>query len=570
MRTDSPLAPGRIVRAPFFWTGFVLAIPNFAIALRDGHVALRFRILQLVFALALVAIPLAIPFRSKWLLWAALPLMTIVPFETFQILAMGFPSSMGMIGTTLDTTPREAGEILGKAGLFVFLALCVPIGHAILVFKAGGSERTRRRGGLFSVPVVLAAAGLGAEAWHIHSLPIERSWKVVTATREIRQTFPLGFCWKLADALSQKVDLARRDSRIRDFRWNPSAIRPLPAREVLVLVVGESSRAGNWQILGYGRPTTPLLRSDTSSIVFGNATSGANLTTTSLPQFLSLAGPDDDSIFQASSSILSCLREAGFKTWWLSAQSRFGMGDDNPAKIGKEADLWRFLSEDWQHQDGQDDSRLLPLLDSALADPAPRKFVVVHTLGSHFDYRKRYPDRFDTFRTAAGEYPGLASYDNSIRFTDWFLGEVRRRLGGVDAPTALVYLSDHGECLGEDGGRHNHGSPDPIRAEIEIPLVFWLSEGFRAQAAQAGQNLRANRNRKVSTSDLPPTLLAMAGLRSDRLDSTRNLAGSGFLEHPRRVRTPTDAVVDADTLRFSSFVQPPKPVAGSAPPISVP
>ena len=241
-----------------------------------------------------------------------------------------------------------------------------------------------------------------------------------------------------------------RISNLQKFQWQPTISKERPRREMYVVVVGESSRSGNWGRYGYSRKTDPLTSADTALLGFANVTSGSNLTTLSMPQLFTLTPPWQPEVFDTVSSVITCFRQAGFKTWWISAQGVFGTGDSKPSMIGKEADVWKFLSIDLDPR-GLYDSRLLPLLDSALEDSFSRKLIVLHTQGSHFDYRNRYPEEFRVFGSDSGKSWEHDSYDNSVLYTDWIIHQALVKMRKSSDPSAFLFISDHGEALGEGG-----------------------------------------------------------------------------------------------------------------------
>lgn len=534
------------------WTFLVVSLPNlvafFAATGEDGNLAARAAHLLFAAGIVLSLWPLV---GSRLSLWGSLPLVVMVPFETYQILLMGKPSTIGTIGALLDTTPREALELVGGTWHLLAAALALPVIHAVVVAKARPSTWKAPAAGRTRLLVLAVALGMFVpEAAYLASRPFALEWKLLGLRLDADETFPFGLLHKTVYSAKAKLRLAHRSLQAASFDWRPLRAAEVSGPETYVIVVGESSRSGNWSLYGYGRRTTPRLEADRDLLVFRDATSGANATPESLPQILSLATAEHPERFDSSSSILSCFRQAGFKTWWLSTQGRFGVFDSKPTMIGKEADEARFLSR--ENDAPLHDGDLLPFLDRALMDPSPRKLVVLHTLGSHYQFDKRYPKAFERFAVTDGSLRDSGSYDNAILYTDWLLEQILSRLRARPGVRVFAFLSDHGESRGENGFVL-HGNVTPPRAEFEIPFLLWTSAEWERTNPLASGRLREHLAAKVSSVDFLPTFLDMADIHSPRVDSSRSLAREAYGPRRRLARVPQGFVVDVDTLTGTSL-----------------
>lgn len=531
----------------------ILCLPNLLALILQKDMAMKVRIVVFSFSLGILLVPWLL-FPGRKLLWGSLPLAVMAPFEAFHIAVMGAPSTEGMIGSLLDTTPREALELGWHVYLMIVFALMIPAGQAMILWRSRNGKIAiggrRMRLALFTA----AFLGVTLEGLHIARLPVSSRWKIVAVKEHFKQTFPFGLLLKAGSVLRQKTILATRSFRVANYEWLPNRATPDSVAETYVIIVGEASRAGNWSLYGYDRPTSMLTESDSSLIAFENVTSGANLTFEAVSQLFTLATPQEPEMFESTSSILCAFRQSGFATWWLSLQSRFGLSDGKPTMIGLEADVSRFLTTDFT--DGGSsllDSSLLPLLDSALRSSATKKMIVLHTLGSHYRYDRRYPKEFERFLDSSGALlSDRDKYDNSIAYTDWFVMQVKRRLQQQPGVKALAYVSDHGEALGELG-LSKHGNQSPARAEFEVPLVLWLSPELEIMRPDVSKALHSHIKASVNTSDFPATWLEIAGIQSPRTDSTRNLARETYRERRRWAVGASRALVDVDRLQGSSL-----------------
>jgi lipid A ethanolaminephosphotransferase len=294
--------------------------------------------------------------------------------------------------------------------------------------------------------------------------------------------------------------------------------------QLFVLVVGETARAQNFSLNGYPRDTNPeLARRDV--INFPNATSCGTSTEVSLPCMFSPFGRAhyDEEQIVTHESVLQVLARAGVNVLWRDNQSGCkGVCEGVPEEQLDHADVPGLCA------DGQCfDEILLHGMDQVLRDRHGNLLVVMHQLGSHGPaYFKRYPVQFKKF-TPACETDDLRqcssqeivnAYDNSLLYTDFFLGKVIDFLKSAQQThdTAMLYVSDHGESLGE-GGLYLHGMPWAIAPDVQthVPFLVWLSEGFRRSQPVNADCLRARaRQQAVSHDYLFHTLLGVFGVQT--------------------------------------------------------
>jgi lipid A ethanolaminephosphotransferase len=302
-----------------------------------------------------------------------------------------------------------------------------------------------------------------------------------------------------------------------------AAKRPM----LFVLVVGETARAQNFSLNGYERQTNPEL-SRRNVINFPHATSCGTSTEVSLPCMFSPFGRahyDEDKIL-THESVMHVLARAGIKVLWRDNQSGCkGVCDGLPAEQLDHAPVDALCA------DGQClDEILLRGMDQVMQDRAGNLLVVMHQLGSHGPaYFKRYPAAQKRF-TPACETDDLRrctpaeivnAYDNSLLYTDAFLGKVIDFLDGAQKThdTAMLYVSDHGESLGE-GGLYLHGMPWAIAPDVQthVPFVVWMSQAFGSGRGVDAQCMRGTAAQPVSHDNLFHSLLGIFDVKTQAYD----------------------------------------------------
>jgi len=286
-----------------------------------------------------------------------------------------------------------------------------------------------------------------------------------------------------------KAHAAPRQPIGLDARPGPSWAAP-GRPQLLVLVVGETARAANWGLSGYARQTTPKLAA-LPVINFVHATSCGTNTETSVPCLFAPVGRrdyDEDRI-RGSESLLHLLARVGVGVTWRDNQSGCkGVCDGLPQQ--QVADIQPAA----QCPEGRClDEGLLRGLGDILHHARGHQLLVLHQLGNHGpSYFRRYPPAFarfqpecrsDDLRTCSREQI-VNAYDNALLYTDHVLAELigalQAEAGRVDG--ALLYVSDHGESLGE-ANLYLHGLPYAIAPAVQkqVPMLMWFSDGF-AQA----------------------------------------------------------------------------------------
>jgi lipid A ethanolaminephosphotransferase len=302
-------------------------------------------------------------------------------------------------------------------------------------------------------------------------------------------------------------------------------VGPVHARPTLfVLVVGETARSHNFSLNGYARPTNPEL-AKRGVISFPDAVSCGTSTEVSLPCMFSPYGRrhyDEEKIL-THQSVLHVLARAGVQVLWRDNQSGCkGVCDGLPVDQLDHAGIAPFCTGDHCF-----DEVLLSGMDQVLRDRKGNLLVVMHQLGSHGPaYFRRYPAAFDKFQPACqsedlrlcSEAEIVNAYDNSLLYTDFFLAKVIDFLDQAQKThdTAMLYVSDHGESLGE-GGLYLHGMPYAIAPDVQthVPFVVWMSQAFRSDFGIDEQCLRDQaKTQQASHDQLFPSLLAIFGVQT--------------------------------------------------------
>lgn len=296
-------------------------------------------------------------------------------------------------------------------------------------------------------------------------------------------------------------------------------------RSVTVIVVGETARADHFALNGYERDTAPRLAKQANLINFTNMWSCGTETAVSLPCMFSNLGRDGFSREKAESqgNLLDVLSQAGIGVLWRDNQSgckgvcaRVPTEDVRDSKIAKACPK---AGECF-------DEVLLAGLDERIDTLDRSTVIVLHMMGSHGPaYFSRSPDEFKLYQPECkssqldqcSQQQIINGYDNSLRYTDYVLSSLidllRSKADKVD--TAMIYLSDHGESLGE-GNLYLHGTPYLFApdAQKHVPAVMWFSDGFKRNFGIDQTCLMARRQEAYSQDNLFHSVLGLLQIQT--------------------------------------------------------
>lgn len=463
--------------------------------------------------------------------WNAKPVLTLLLLVTAMashyMNVYGVYLDADMVRNVLHTDSRESRELLTPDLLLPLLSLVVPIA---LLRKVQLRPRSVLQGAVaramfLCAALLVASVGLGTSFQAISSL--------LRNHHEVRYLVtPANYLVSLSNVLLQSPPGPRRALLPVGIdavqRHRPAGAKP----RLLVLVVGETARARNWGLNGYVRQTTPELARIEGVVNFTDVEACGSSTEVSLPCMFSRYGRrryDADAI-RSHQSLLHVLDHAGIPVLWRDNQSGCkgvceGLDTQrlHDAKDPVLCNARRCL----------DEILLRGLLGSIQPGPGDR-VVVLHQLGNHGpSYFERYPSQFAYYLPACnsaelGHCPRqqiVNAYDNALRYTDHVLASSIRLLQSQDHyDAAMIYVSDHGESLGENG-LYLHGLPYPIapKDQLKVPMVMWFSPAFAADEQLDLQCVRQRAQQPASHDDLFPSILGLLQVR------TREYQASGDL-----------------------------------------
>lgn len=468
--------------------------------------------------------------------WTAKPLLTVLLIVTaaasYFMSAYTVYLDADMLRNILHTDGKESRELASLAALPSLLLYgvlpAVVLWRVRITPRPWPSAVLRRTGALLLAVLVLAAA-------------LVTSFQSISALmrnhRELRYLITPG------NYITSLVTVARDAQGDRKRPREPVGTRAMvvgrPANtkpRLLVLVIGETARAQNWGLNGYARQTTPelaeLVRAPGGPVNFRDVTACGSSTEVALPCMFSPYGRAhyDKERIKHSESLLHVLEHAGIHTLWRDNQT------------GCKGVCEGLAFESFEHgnvpgdciSNGCFDEAMLHGLADRIAARPDDQVIVLHQLGNHGPaYYARYPSAFRRYapECATADLDRCSreqvvnAYDNALLYTDHFLTRTIHLLmeqSGRD--TALIYLSDHGESLGENG-LFLHGVPYAIAPDTQtrVPLLVWLSPQFAADRGVDMSCLRQRRSESLSQDNLFHSVLGLMQVRTPEYNASLDL-----------------------------------------------
>jgi lipid A ethanolaminephosphotransferase len=308
---------------------------------------------------------------------------------------------------------------------------------------------------------------------------------------------------KLKRPDSGKLTQVAEDARLLDTEHR---------KELMILVVGETARADRFSLNGYARLTNPLLAKE-NVVSMTNATSCGTSTGESVPCMFSSMKHAHFNREKALhiENALDVLFEHGVQVLWRDNNS-----DSKGVATRMQYEDFKSPTRNPDCDSECRDIGMLSGLDKYIESKKGRDvLIVLHQMGNHGpEYYRRYPKEFERFTPTckSSELQNCTkqeidnAYDNAIVYTDYFLSQVIQFLKKYDGDyeTAMLYVSDHGESLGEHG-IYLHAAPYLIapKEQTHIPAIVWLGQHFDFNTDQ----LKPYRDYPVSHDDLFCTLL---------------------------------------------------------------
>ena len=468
------------------WLSFTIILSLFICAINyklfsyiyanlDGNVSfLGLFVLIYLSLLCLVFSIILLPYLTKFI---SILLILSAALSSYFMNFYGVIIDYEMLRNVLETDTREAGELLNFSFIFyIFLLGVVP---SVFVLKTKITPQKPLKAVLNRLTLATSSLVILAIIYILFSqtlIPFFRNYNLIRVfNTPFYQFYSAVKLAKLEFSTKPEFLILDKNPTLKDTQ-----------KRVMVLVVGETERAANYSSGGYRVNDTNFYTKE--SMLFFNTTACGTSTAISLPCMFSFSNKNDFNTKEYKENVLDILKKAGIKVLWL---------DNNYG--GCKGVCERVENKSFQNEF---DGFLINEVKNELANKSDKPLLIVlHLQGSHGPtYYKRYPQAFRKFTPTCdtnaidkcSKNELINTYDNTLLYTDYILSEIVKVLQGTqnsDIESSLLFISDHGESLGENGN-FLHGMPYFIapKEQIQIPLQFFTTNKTRKDRLQLKQD----------------------------------------------------------------------------------
>ena len=329
----------------------------------------------------------------------------------------------------------------------------------------------------------------------------------------------------------------------------------------IVLVIGESYNKHHSQLYGYDKPTTPrqmALQDEGSLVAFTDVVSSWNLTSFVFKHMMSLYAVGDSGEWCDKPLFPEVFRKAGYHVTFVTNQfepkAKEAVYDFSGGFFLNDPKLSQRQFDSRSTRTHRFDDGVLKEYDALKDSTISHNLVILHLMGSHVDYRARYPQKRQTvFASQMYDRPELndkqkqilAHYDNSLRYNDSIVACITQRFVNQDA--VVIYVPDHGEEIFDGSpymyGRMHGANTDYrlARNEMEIPFWIWGSPQYRENHPYGWLAIQNAKDRPLMIDVLPHLLLYLGGISTPLYREELNVISPRYdMKRPRILKGVTD------------------------------
>ncbi|MBL4631665.1 MAG: phosphoethanolamine--lipid A transferase [Paraglaciecola sp.] len=409
-------------------------------------------------------------------------LLLIAAMVNYHAVVLGVLVDKGMIQNIVETNLDEAKDIINISLFYEIVFIAILPASLLLSVKIKPRTRLQTLGHqvtsmvaiMIMIPILIAPFSAQYTSFFRLHKPLRY------------YTNPLFPVYSAFEFLASNITFANDVgfiTRAKNIQKTSTTIKP----KLMIMVVGEAVRADHIALNGYPRDTTPNMSRQAGLVNFGNVSACGTSTAVSVPCMFSFSGRDDFDLSQAKNTqnVLDVLAHSGVKVSWRDNNSSSkGVANRLPYQSYRSSQSNTICDVECR------DLGMLVNLQDYIDQHTQDTLIVLHQMGNHGPaYFKRYPKSFEFFTPSCqsaelsqcSQSEIINSYDNAIRYTDHFLAEIIELLQTNSAQynTGMLYVSDHGESLGENG-IYLHGLPYAFApdSQIHVPIMSWFSAPY--------------------------------------------------------------------------------------------
>ncbi len=455
---------------------------------------------------------------------------------------------LGAIASLIQTNSMESSDYVESIPHVVYSIPLIYFVYYLLILKIRRAFAVNKSSYVWTPVLILAAVGGSVVVVYFSSIIYAKSqvldsvvWRVININYSNPVTRPASGLWLY---FSKKKKLKKFKEERLIYRYSVEKVSESP--DLVVLVLGESLRRDHMALYGYRLNTTPLL-GEMNLVVFDKPIAPAPLTIYSIPKILTEANPINPDLFSKRPSILSIAKQAGYRTYWISNQGIFTGQDEAAQLIALEADEVTFVNTHGQNLSY--DGKLLPVIGEVMENSSSKKkFIVIHMMGSHQAFKRRYPAEFEQF--SEEDYLGLedellsrtllSEYDNSVLYTDYVVSKIIYMINSTGRSSFLAFVADHGLEIFGNTNFIGHGRS---KVSYQVPFFIWTNVSILRDKAEKSANI------EFGLENIFYLLSTVFGVRYPEYREERDILSDRYRLDDIYVSDPSDSPVLYESLK---------------------
>lgn len=485
-------------------------------------------IAYMVVVCACLFLPMLLLRRRTYFIVMGVLSLFCAPIEIASLYLNHNPATATFVGLFFHTNWNEMTGVLSVIWPLVIGIIVVWVSYFVLASRQPNEWIIPHRVGLWMTGVGLPLLLISALFFFYHYARninnIQDKKEAFMFAKELivmkfNKIFPYNIYLNTQSVIAEHYHAKQAQKDLDSFSFGIEAPKDSLA-ELYILVIGEAARSENFALNGYERETTPRLLRRKHLVSYRNIHSQAGTTEVSVPYIISRITVSDKKLLNTEKTLPEAFHEAGYQTAWITNQSHILCTERILATVDK-----RFESGKDMSTTNNYDEYLLAPLQKILTSRSAKQFMIVHTMGSHWRYDKRYPSQFELFTPSLGDDFRLSmikpsnrqklvnAYDNTILYTDYFLDSLISVTEKQQIPAIVLYISDHGENLYDDEQKLIlHGNYSASKWLYHIPLIVWYSDAYEALYPEKVAALHAHVNSRDNSSVVFHSMIDAAGL----------------------------------------------------------
>ena len=450
--------------------------------------------------------------------------------DCFSLYQYGYPFNSGMFDVIISTNMHEALEYIEQFLSVRYLLVFVFFVFGSVLFtrysiKVSKCVSARKKAILVGVILAFTIADmsrLGLDKWWIvtcRDFSVARLINIIDVGYENIKEYEY-----YEGKASENTAVVNKDNS--DIPY-------------VIFILGESTSRNHMGLYGYDLDTTPLLNQRKSSgdlYVFSDVISHHSHTLMVMRELFTFYRRDMEDDWFRHNNIFDILRQTNYHTVWLSNQESSGVWSLDKFYSNRCDEKYFSALRESRDDNALLDETLLPVLKKI--NYSEKNFVVIHLMGTHGKYNKRYPKEFEIFKTD-DESKGIdikqkqirSEYDNAVLYNDYIVDSIIEQFKNDDA--IVIYVSDHADEVYEDRDFVGHSESHGTKFMIEIPMLIWTSHIFKEKRPQLTQRIADSVDRPFMTDDMIHVLMDILSIDTDDYDPKLSVINNNYKSSER-------------------------------------